>query len=119
MIDTARVVEVAKSFWDPEDNRSTFEEDLAFHLQAPGAVVHKVGGLLFARPVKYNEPEKWETYTVYPREECDAWYVWLAVGEARQFAKLLRYFLPPLKYVIRKKKDVFHVVSSEKLLQLI
>lgn len=106
----------AKTFWNELDKtRSTFEEDLAFHL-VHGLVYRWGKDILFARPVKKDEEQYWETYRVYPIEECDAWYVWLAVGSAETMTSLFSGFVPKLKYIIRKKDDRFRVLETDRLL---
>jgi len=107
----------AKTFWDPKENRTSFEEDLAFHLAAPYGIVFSFEGtIIFARPVRLDKAKEWETYTSWPLEECSAWYVWLAIGHANKLLKLMDAGLAPkLPYLVRKKNDKFRLTETEKL----
>ena len=107
----------AKTFWDPKENRTSFEEDLAFHLATPHGVVFSFGdSLLFARPVRMDRAKEWETYTSWPLEECSAWYVWLAIGHVDKLLQLMDSGLASrLPYLIRKKNDKFRLIETDKL----
>jgi hypothetical protein len=74
---------------------------------------------LFARPVKKEEQDNWESYKSYEIEESDAWYVWLAIGSADTLTKMFDIFIPKLKYIIRKKDDKFRIVETDRLIKKI
>ena len=113
-------IEKAKKFWDPKENRTSFEEDLAFHLAAPHALVFSFeGSMIFARPVSVLKSEEWETYKSWPIADCDAWYIWLAIGKADTLLHLMDKLAPELPLIIRKKNDKLRVVETKKLKELL
>lgn len=99
-------------------NDSTFEEDLAFHL-AHGLVCSDDGIFLLAREVDDSKPELFETYHIYPKETCNAWFVWTAVGNIHIFGRLLAEVIRFHPNVYRRAKGKIRVCSSDRILKTI
>lgn len=100
-------------------NESTFEEDLAFHL-GHGMVFgnYNTGDFVMARGVNSKMPELFETYHVFNKEECDAWFVWTAVGNLNNFARLLVSLTEVYPKVIRRAKGKIREADVDKILKL-
>ena len=112
-------VDIARKLWeDGDDSHTSFEEDLAFHL-VNGMVFRWNEQFVFARPVKSNEPQYWESYRVYKEDECDAWFVWLGVGSAEELVKLFTSnMVPQKKFLIRKNKNTFKTIEIQKFIKI-
>lgn len=75
------VLEQVARLYRQQPQPRTFAEDLAAH-RATGYVLEAPGTLLLGRevPSQADEDELSDPWRGWPATECDAWFVWLAVG---------------------------------------
>ncbi|SKA88865.1 hypothetical protein SAMN02745166_01498 [Prosthecobacter debontii] len=84
-------VELAAQLYD---DVADFRRHLEAHL-LHGYVHSTPAGFVMARPVCSTAPaEIIDPWHVFPREECDAWWIWLAAGDLGSLMHLFPYELP-------------------------
>lgn len=71
---------------------ASFRYELEAHL-LHGYVYSAPDYFAMARPVS-RSINVGDLEAVHPREECDAWFIWLAVGDLQKLLKLLPFDLP-------------------------
>lgn len=97
-------VEMAAAVYEREWCAATFREDLEAHLI--GGYVHSTPeAFVMARPVCSTAEEAvvLDPWHVFPREECDAWLIWLAAGKVSTLMGLFPYPLPLLGWQKRNR----------------
>ena len=73
-------IQQAKATYEPEDT-NTFEEDLVWHLHN-AYVYSDRETFVMGRPMPQSKLNgEIKNDTVYPVEDCNTWFVWLAAGK--------------------------------------
>jgi hypothetical protein len=97
-------VEQAAAVYQREWCANTFKDDLEAHL-LNGYVHSTPEAFVMTRPVLSTAPEAevldpWHTF---PREQCDAWLIWLAAGRVSTLLHLFPYDLPLIGWQKRNR----------------
>ena len=94
----------AMEVYERESCARPFTEDLEAHLLG-GYVIATPSVFLMARPVPVSaDPaDILNPYMTWPRTQCDAWHIWLAAGDMREFPKHLPWMT---KWVCFERKNV-------------
>lgn len=97
-------VERAAEVYRREECSGTFQSDLEAHL-LNGYVHSTPDGFVMARPVNSRAGEALilEPQHSFPREDQDAWLIWLAAGNLAPFLALFPYELPLIGWQKRNK----------------
>lgn len=113
-------IATAKQFWSNNGTTTTFEQDLAFHTVHNDCLVYALqDNFIMARPVSSKDEAGWETYKLYPENECDAWFVWYGGGKAQELKKLFSSgLLKEYKYLIRNKNNKIRIITMNKFLNM-
>lgn len=105
-------VELAAAVYSREECSATFRQDLEAHL-LHGYVHSTPTAFVMARPVSVLADEALilDPWHNFPREEQDAWLIWLAAGD---LASLLTLFPYPLPFIGWQKRNAlrFHGFES-------
>lgn len=109
-------VEQAAAVYEREECARTFREDLEAHL-LNGYVFSTPTMFMMGRPVRHDAPPEdlVNPWVVFPREECDAWMVYLAAGNLAEFWTVEPF---PLVYVIFERQNVLRCFYAKHVKRL-
>ncbi len=87
-----------------EPSARPFQDDLEAHL-LHGYVINTPTVFLMFRGVPADAPPKLicNPYVTWPQLQCDAWHIWLAAGDVREFSKYAPW---PTKWLCFERKNV-------------
>ncbi len=113
-------VEKAAAVYQQEWCASSFREDLEAHL-INGYVHSTPTAFVMARPVSVlaDETLTLDPWHSFPREEQDAWLIWLAAGDLASLLALFPYPLPFIGWQKRNRLRFSGFVSTLARLQKI
>ena len=111
-------VELAAQVYTREECSATFQSDLEAHLLT-GYVHSTPTAFVMARPVSILADEALilDPWHSFPREEQDAWLVWLAAGDLASLLALFPYQLPLIGWQKRNELRFHGFVSTLARLQ--
>jgi hypothetical protein len=97
-------IEKAMEVYAREPCARPFAEDLEAHL-LNGYVIATPNVFLMARPVPVtaDSVDILNPHVTWPKHQCDAWHIWLAAGDMREFVKHLPW---PTKWVCFERRNV-------------
>jgi hypothetical protein len=106
-------VELAAQVYTREECSASFREDLEAHLLT-GYVHSTPTAFVMARPVSVLADESLilDPWHSFPREDQDAWLVWLAAGDLASLLVLFPYQLPLIGWQKRNKLRFHGFVST-------